>query len=361
MTTVPAPPAITYEPSRRSFGVATPRPSPSLTPRPSSVASSASGSSTPVPTLSTSPAFLNEPQRTRSGSQASTEAFADAATKAQAWLSGWAPRGEGRSREFISSTFSNVAGVASTVSQGIGGAVGKGFNENFGKDSRLPLGSRPNSYAGPGSNDNNVIDLDRRLSEEQERPLSPPGPKHTVSTSALPTGRKIPQPANLSRLGPSPGPPPENGLKPSISQPSISITNRRTSSSGNTSLTSVPMANSTSSTSNLHGPSGLNPNAVHVRSNSASHSRTQSFGKNTHNVGSYTSNGTPGLSRSSSTATGGLSVMGKSAGMPYKIGFQPAGVKHDRTEEFQDERSRRGEERDKEEGRLGRRWAKVCI
>jgi hypothetical protein len=53
--------------------------------------------------------------------------------------------------------------------------------------------------------------------------------------------------------------------------------------------------------------------------------------------------------------------MGKSAGMPYKIGFQPAGVKHDRTEEFQDERSRRGEERDKEEGRLGRRWAKVCI
>jgi hypothetical protein len=45
--------------------------------------------------------------------------------------------------------------------------------------------------------------------------------------------------------------------------------------------------------------------------------------------------------------------------MPYKIGFQPAGVKTDRTGEFIEDRRRWAEERDKEEGRLGRRWAKV--
>jgi hypothetical protein len=47
--------------------------------------------------------------------------------------------------------------------------------------------------------------------------------------------------------------------------------------------------------------------------------------------------------------------------MPYKIGFQPAGVKHDRTGEYMEARRRNGEERDKEEGRLGRRWAKVSF
>jgi hypothetical protein len=46
--------------------------------------------------------------------------------------------------------------------------------------------------------------------------------------------------------------------------------------------------------------------------------------------------------------------------MPYKVGFQPAGVKHDRTAEFHADRKRMAEEREKEEGRLGRRWAKVC-
>jgi hypothetical protein len=45
--------------------------------------------------------------------------------------------------------------------------------------------------------------------------------------------------------------------------------------------------------------------------------------------------------------------------MPYKVGFQPAGVKHDRTAEFHSDRKRMAEEREKEEGRLGRRWAKV--
>jgi len=47
--------------------------------------------------------------------------------------------------------------------------------------------------------------------------------------------------------------------------------------------------------------------------------------------------------------------------MPYKVGFQPAGVKHDRTAEFHSDRKRMAEEREKEEGRLGRRWAKVIL
>jgi rabenosyn-5 len=45
--------------------------------------------------------------------------------------------------------------------------------------------------------------------------------------------------------------------------------------------------------------------------------------------------------------------------MPYKIGFQPAGVKVDKSEEYIEARRRSAEEREKEEGRLGRRWAKV--
>jgi len=65
------------------------------------------------------------------------------------------------------------------------------------------------------------------------------------------------------------------------------------------------------------------------------------------------------MSRSSSAATGGKSATGRINGMSYKIGFQPAGVRHDRSEEYQDERKYAAEERDKEEGRLGRRWAKV--
>jgi hypothetical protein len=45
--------------------------------------------------------------------------------------------------------------------------------------------------------------------------------------------------------------------------------------------------------------------------------------------------------------------------MPYKIGFQPSGVRSDRTAEFMMERRTLSIERDKEEGRLGRRWAKL--
>jgi hypothetical protein len=43
----------------------------------------------------------------------------------------------------------------------------------------------------------------------------------------------------------------------------------------------------------------------------------------------------------------------------YKPGFQPPGVRSTRTQEFDEARRRVGEERGREEGRLGRRWAKV--
>ena len=46
---------------------------------------------------------------------------------------------------------------------------------------------------------------------------------------------------------------------------------------------------------------------------------------------------------------------------PYRPGFQPAGVKTYRTEEFLEVRNRKLAEISKEEGRLGRRWGKVNI
>jgi hypothetical protein len=45
--------------------------------------------------------------------------------------------------------------------------------------------------------------------------------------------------------------------------------------------------------------------------------------------------------------------------MPYKIGFQPAGVRSDKSGTFMEARQKAGVEREKEEGRLGRRWTKV--
>jgi hypothetical protein len=48
-----------------------------------------------------------------------------------------------------------------------------------------------------------------------------------------------------------------------------------------------------------------------------------------------------------------------SAQTPYRPGFQPAGVKTYRTEEFLEVRNRKLAEISKEEGRLGRRWGKV--
>lgn len=319
---------------RRTFGskpqspaFPTSQSNPNLIHRPSSVASSnSSRTATPVPQNGNSP-YLHapEPQRTRSSSSASTEAFETAATKAQAWLSTWSPyKGEGRGREFLSNTLNGVAGVATTVSHGINGAVNKGVQLS---EQRKGM-NRPASFSAPGANEP-IYPSGSALA------TSPPEPTHTASMSAIPVTRKPPQPANLSRLGNGPPSPPDGSLRPPLPHPSTSpaapVGHRRTSSTAHT-LT--------------HG-STLNPN--HVRTGSTSHVRTPSFGATMQKS----------LSRSSSTATGGRSLTGKSHGMPYKIGFQPAGVRSDRSEEFQDARRAAGEERDKEEGRLGRRWAKV--
>ena len=342
----PASPAPVHhqQPPRRAFGASSkqqqpippfPRPSSS-----SSIASSASITPQATPSISASQLFLNpppEPQRTRSASSASTEAFESAATKAQAWLSTWAPyKGEGRGREFLSSTLNGVAGVASTVSHGINGAVNKGVQ--LSTDRRVSM-SRPASFSGPPPSHDFAPSTPPSGSALA---TSPPGPTHAFSTSAVPTGRRVLQPANSARLGAGTASPPlpaEQSLRPTMSHPAPAAHRRSSSSS--------PLAPPTVTTP--HGPSHLNP--YHVRTGSTSHIRSSSFGAVP----------PPNMSRTSSAATGGKSATGRINGMSYKIGFQPAGVRHDRSEEFQDMRKAASEERDKEEGRLGRRWAKVSF
>lgn len=315
-----------------------------------------------------------EPRRTRSSSSASlvSQDGSDVAGannsfgKAQAWLSTWAPRGEGRTREFLAHTVNGVASVASTVSSGIGGTVNT-------LEQRAGLGNRPNSFhagqdlsLGPGSGSGSgagasASSLTNAVTNGGLRQvISPPGPVHTASTPAMPASqmaRKPPQPANSSRLAPvrSPSPPP-----PTHHRPSLSMSNTSASSSTNnlttTSLVPAGGPSNTASRSNStstpaptpHGPSHLNPNPRHSFSHphpAPNHHRSPSIG--------YIPSASPTPSRSSSTVW-------KGAGMPYKVGFQPAGVKNDRTHEFQSDRKRMAEEREKEEGRLGRRWAKVC-
>lgn len=307
-----------------------------------------------------------EARRTRSSSSASlvSQDGSEAAGannsfgKAQAWLSTWAPRGEGRTREFLAHTVNGVASVASTVSSGIGGTVNT-------LEQRAGLGNRPNSFHA-------VQDTQAQIQAQAQatgggtggsgvtngggaglrQVASPPGPFHTASTPALPASqmaRKPPQPANSSRLAPvrSPSPPPSTAHRPSLSMSNTSSTSSLTLQPG-------PSTNASrsNSTSHPHGPSHLNPNPKSRGSFShplpaPNHVRSPSMG--------YNPSSSPTPSRSSSTANG----IWKGAGMPYKLGFQPAGVKNDRTNEFQNDRKRMAEEKEKEEGRLGRRWAKV--
>lgn len=51
----------------------------------------------------------------------------------------------------------------------------------------------------------------------------------------------------------------------------------------------------------------------------------------------------------------------RNLGTPYKIGFQPQGVRNDRTEEYMEARRAVEAGREVEEGRLSRRWAKVWM
>lgn len=351
--------SLTADPPRRAFG-APAKPLPSL-----SSPGAFNGSTTP-----TGMSFLippAEPQRTLSASSSSSEALGTAANRAQAWLHTWAPKGEGRGREFLSNTLSGVAGVANTVGHGINGAVNnigvQLSNENFGKDGReiAGMGSRQGSYTAPTSS--SPTDEFSPLARAES--WSPPLPMYSSSTPQLPlpdetplptaplaASKRMSQPSNLSRLGSSTS---SNAMYPP--SPSI-LAVQRPSMSHPSSSTSLPsnIPRSSSISVNLalpqpHGPSHLNPNArsnSHLSAQTPSHSRSPSYGAMA-----------PTLSRASST-TAGLSTS-RSAGMPYKVGFQPAGVRNDRTGEFSEERRRYGEDRDKEEGRLGRRWAKVCL
>ncbi|GMK54686.1 hypothetical protein CspeluHIS016_0112720 [Cutaneotrichosporon spelunceum] len=201
-----------------------------------------------------------EPQRARSSSAAAQSGAAVAA--AQQWLSALAPRGEGRGREFISSTLSGVANVASTVGQELNVVIARGAH------------SRNDSLAGVNANA-------RRLGRESASPAPLPTP--------LPLSDTLPDTRTLS---PSP----------------TAATFRRSNS--------------------IDGRPG--------------HNRTGSFPLSTSPAPSAASTGSR-----------------RARGTPYKIGFQPSGVRRDRSIDFAGARKSNAAEREKEEGRLNRRWAKL--
>ncbi|KAK4688849.1 rabenosyn-5, partial [Tremellales sp. Uapishka_1] len=298
MSTQPRPPPATVsgtDPPRRKFGSSRPSTRPANTTSSSSTAIA----SPPAQTfLSPNPAPHPEPTRSRSASSVS----ASAADRAQQWLHTWAPKPDGRSREFLNSTLIGVASVASSVSNGIQ----HGSADNFG----LGSGQRANSFTAMSS------------TSPPSTPPLPAGPQHSNSTSQLPNpARRIPQPSNLSRLG-------KTDI-PTVPPPSMG-----SGALGN-SATSLPL-----------------PSAKQQHQRTMSHSKTPSIGVAI----------SPTISRSSSTNMNGhlgVSSSTRSGGMPYKIGFQPAGVRNERSDEFFRERKKTGFEREKEEGRLGRRWAKA--
>ncbi|KAK8847582.1 hypothetical protein IAR55_005441 [Kwoniella newhampshirensis] len=398
------------DPPRRRFGSFAssngnvPKPRPGTIGRPSSSSSNRSLSPTSSPAFLIPPAPPG-PQRTRSASSASSTGNTSslgagtsggptspaaafditlAADKAQQWLSTWAPRGEGRGREFLNNTLNGVASVASTVSSGLnaratGSVAGVHDREGLGG------GSRPNSFVSfPPSSTGSASTASPSTSPESRigggsTPNSPPAPLHTSSTPQLsgaqiipgggPSsgGRKIPQPANLARLGHAATTPTAPTLNDTASTTSSGTQSLRPAisllgSAGSTSTTSLPPTQP-------HGPSHLGPNASstsinnHRRTSSTtSHHRTSSFGLGSLStqLGGGTGGKSPSVSRSSSvTAKSGPSMTTRSAGMPYKIGFQPQGVRADRTGEYVEVRKLKGEDREKEEGRLGRRWAKL--
>ncbi|WVQ98252.1 hypothetical protein IAU59_005375 [Kwoniella sp. CBS 9459] len=466
-TTQPLPQLTTTPPPadapRRRFGSFNNKPSPAALPnpitqsqsytythrqRPSS--SSSTTSLTSITTPSASPALVPpahpQPQRSRSASSASSTVSASsnvlnpqlapptspnqlqtqgqgqgpagfditfAADKAQQWLSTWAPRGEGRGREFLNNTLNNVASVASTVSHNLnrdgfvigGGSGASGRSNSFvSTTSTAPLSGVGGSSASPSTSPEGSS----RMLGSSVSP--PPALNHSNTTPILSSqqtspspqapqlmngGRRIPQPANLARLGQS-----QSNLTTSTPTTSALSQSRTNSASAiATGLTNPSLAGSTTSlpstmprsssgtltpTTGLHGPSHLNPNASqtqlgqgHRRNsstassstananinpnltiNNVAHRRSSSFGLSAANP--FTKTGrSPSISRSSSTTARSVTGNMKSAGMPYKIGFQPQGVRSDRSGDYNEARRVKGEDREREEGRLGRRWAKL--
>ncbi|WVQ75855.1 hypothetical protein IAR50_005488 [Cryptococcus sp. DSM 104548] len=289
------------------------------------------------------------PQRTRSASSVSSAnppAFdiTLAADKAQQWLSNWAPRGEGKGREFILNGLNGVASVASTVSSGLNARHGDGELSHFANRSTSSFLTPSNTSASPSTSP------DGRFSISS----SPPGPIHAQSTPQLGfaqvmepgSGRRPPKPANLARLGHSITTPAAPTIGPS------GLDQQRPRAVQNSSSTSLPTASHRAA----HGPSHLGPNAPAHRRTSSSHSHNRPASLITMpGIGSKS----PSMSRSSSLTGISAGPSLRSAGMPYKPGFQPQGVRSDRTEEFVGAREEVGAERAREEGRLGRRWAKL--
>lgn len=283
-----------------------------------------------------------EIQRQRSVSSASGAAV----ERASNWLQALAPRGEGRSREFLTSTLSGVATVASTAAQEVNGFI-------------RDRGSRPNSLVA----------------------TSPP-PVGSLSPQPVGPVRRAAAPANAARL-PKASPDPERPQSvhlPLTSSPAASPTqrsfnhpiqttyaareHRRTGSAASTSA----LAHSTSSHP-LPAPQLQQPQPQHqppgrvFSTPSPSHSPAPSgpTGTNTPLHASTASSSSKNLAASTSSRTQTPNPLGasRSRGQPYKIGFQPSGVRSDRTAAFLKERKEKAGEREKEEGRLGRRWAKV--
>ncbi|WWC86709.1 uncharacterized protein L201_001586 [Kwoniella dendrophila CBS 6074] len=451
MSVTPALPSLTttpppFDPPRRRFGSFnnnnsnSGRPNlPSKNNRPTS-----SSSTTSLPSITNSPALIPPPsiglgvQRTRSSSSASVTSSTTnsnnnnnnhyhqqnnnnssqnvtpigsssqvigpggpvtfdiglAADKAQQWLSTWAPKGEGRSREFFTNTLNGVANVASQVSSNITNIPNSRSNSfvsnNIQSGNQSIIPPTPPTYTYSNSNETGSAASQSQSNSPEERfglsispSPNPPSLNHSTSTPLLsngqqpPTGRRIPQPANLARLGHSTSStssvPTTSALTAGINK-NGSTTSLPSTSSSNTNSTmpartiSSNLGSASTSTTNLHGPSHLNPNlspngpngSGHRRNssnasitgiNGPQHRRTSSFGL----VNSLSKS--PSISRSSSLTKQHNSM--KSAGMPYKIGFQPQGVRNDRTEEFLKLRKLKGQDREREEGRLGRRWAKL--
>lgn len=323
------------------------------TSRPGIPKSSSNGSLTAptghAATVHGTPALTPDPQRPEMQRQRSVSSASGAAVeRASNWLQALAPRGEGRSREFLTNTLSGVATVASTAAQEVNGFI-------------RDRGSRPNSLVA----------------------TSPP-PVGSLSPQPIAPLRRAAAPANAARLPKTTTPEPASDRPQSVhlpltSSPIASPTQRsfhhqpiattyaarerghqRTGSAASTSLshsTSHPQPApqlqqpqpqhqppgrvfSTPSPSNSPAPTG---------GNTPLHASTASSSSKNLAASTSSRNHTPNPSLTAS----------RSRGQPYKIGFQPSGVRSDRTEVFLRERKEKAGEREKEEGRLGRRWAKV--
>lgn len=291
-----------------------------------------------------------EPNRGRSPSSASTGSAAQlAAERATQWLSSLAPRGEGRGREFITNTLSGVATVASTVGQEVNGFIAANAAARNGASSGH---SRPNSFSASSPPNGAVpVPYARRDSARSPSPSSAAANANGTTT----TGRRIPQPANISRLGGAAAHGSALVTSP-IASPTSSSFHRGPQQQQQPGVV-APGHRTTPSQSSL-APPGAHAHAHTApgagaysarRGSSHAHTRTGSAGLAT----------SPALSATSEVNPATAKV--RQAGMPYKIGFQPSGVRNDRSGEFMRNRKALASERDKEEGRLGRRWAKVGV